>query len=31
MVQGQRMFACALDNNTLISFLPTSMFGNAYT
>ena len=28
---GQRMFACALDNSTLISFLPISMFGNAYT
>ncbi len=31
MRNGERMFACALDNNTLVSFLPVSMFGNAYT
>ncbi|GAX75129.1 hypothetical protein CEUSTIGMA_g2573.t1 [Chlamydomonas eustigma] len=28
---GQRMFGCALHNTSLISFLPVSMFGNAYT
>lgn len=31
MKDGQRMFACAMDPDSLISFLPVSMFGNAYT
>ncbi|GAX75130.1 hypothetical protein CEUSTIGMA_g2574.t1 [Chlamydomonas eustigma] len=31
MRQGQRMFSAVLDNSTLISLLPVSMFGNAYT